>query len=137
MIESRPDEEAPTTTPERERDLLEQELAAMERPPPGSQLRWTWLLVIAGLLAAIGLSIHGYSAYSTIDRLNVNAKIDTPNPVLLLQDIATNGPRVGNTVEASQRATYTRALEQFVLDGTGVLVGLLLALGGLFVRINQ
>jgi len=44
--------------------------------------------------------------------------------------------RVGGTVEASSRATYTKALEQFLLDGTGVSLGLVLAVAGAFVRAN-
>ena len=45
-------------------------------------------------------------------------------------------PAVGSTVEASSRATYTRALEQFVLDGTGLILGFVLGVAGLFARAN-
>ena len=65
------------------------------------------------------------------------SKLDTPNPVVLFQDLATNGPRVPATVEASSRNTYGRALSQFVLDGTGLCLGFTLAFAGLFIRANQ
>jgi hypothetical protein len=93
--------------------------------------------MVVGLLMVVGLAVHGATAYATIARININARIDTPNPVVLFQDVATNGPRVGNTVESSSRATYARALEQFVLDGTGVAFGIVLAIAGLFVKANQ
>jgi hypothetical protein len=96
-----------------------------------------WLLVAVGFLAIVGLGIHGYTAYATIGRINDNSRIETSNPVLLFQDVATNGPRVGSTVEASSRATYARALEQFLLDGTGLCLGIVLVLGAFFVRANQ
>ncbi len=85
----------------------------------------------------MGLSVHAVSAYSTIDRINQNAKLATPNVVLLFQDLATNGARVPPAVESSSRSTYTRALTQYVLDGTGICLGLALAIGGLFVRLNR
>jgi hypothetical protein len=117
--------------------LLERQLDAMERPAGSRRSVWPWAFVVVGLLVVVGLAFHGFTAYSTVARVNVNSKIDTPNPVVLFQDVATNGPKVGATVESSSRATYTRALEQFVLDGTGLLLGLVLVVGGLFIRLNQ
>ncbi len=117
--------------------LIEQQLERMERPP-GARLRvLSWLLVIVGLVAMVGLGIHGSTAYTTIARINVSSRIETANPGVLFQDVATNGPRVGSTVEASSRATYARALEQFLLDGTGLISGLVLVVAGFFVRVNQ
>jgi hypothetical protein len=114
--------------------LLEQ----MERPAVAGPLRvLPWVLVVVGLVAILGLGIHGYTAYATIARVNDNSKIETANPLLLFQDVATNGPRVGSTVEASSRATYARSLEQFLLDGTGLCLGIVLVLSGFFVRANQ
>jgi hypothetical protein len=55
----------------------------------------------------------------------------------MFQDLATNGPKVGSGVGSSSRATYTRTLEQFVLDGAGVLLALVLVVAGLFVRFNN
>src|ERR1700738_505448 len=106
--------------------LIEQQLERMERPAGASFRVLPWLLVVIGLLAIVGLGIHGYTAYATITRINVNSKLETANPVLLFQDVATNGPRVGSTVEASSRATYARALEQFLLDGTVLTFGIVL-----------
>src|SRR3979490_914192 len=120
-----------------ELSLVQAELEAMERPLGGHRSVWPWVLVVVGLLVIAGLGFHGYTAYATVARINVNSKIDTPNPVLLFQDVATNGPRLGSTVESSSRATYTKALEQFVLDGTGLLAGLALVVGGVFIRANQ
>jgi hypothetical protein len=100
-------------------------------------IRLWWLLVVAGVIAIAGFGFQGYTAYATIARVDVTSKIATPNPVLMLQDVATNGPRVGPTVDPSNRATYTKALEQFVLGGTGLCLGLTVSLAGLFVRANQ
>jgi hypothetical protein len=130
------DGEAAVATADLELRLLEQQLEVMERQTVASRLRWPWVLVIVGLMAIVGLGAHGSTAYATVARINVNARIDTANPVLMFQDVATNGPKVGSTVESSSRSTYTKALEQFLLDGTGVILGVLLVMGGLFVRVN-
>jgi hypothetical protein len=115
----------------------ERELDALERPTGVRSRRWPWLLVVAGLISMVGLAVHGYTAYATIARLNANSKLETPNPVVMFQDLATNGPKVGSGVESSSRAMYTKTLEQFVLDGTGVCLGLVLVAAGLFVRFNE
>lgn len=123
-------------TPDLHRSLLEQQLDAMEHPRLTRQPRWPWVLVLAGALAIIGLGFHGYLAYTTIRGVNDAAKVATANPVILFQDVATNGPQVGSSVPTSSRATYARALNQFALDGTGICVGLALVVAGLFVRVN-
>src|SRR5438067_11960088 len=116
--------------------MLEQELAAMERPRSPRQPLLPWVLVAVGLLVIVGLGFHGYAAYSTIAQINDASKIDTPNPIVMFQDVATNGPRIGATVVASSRSTYSRALEQFLLDGTGFVLGIVLVVAGVFVRVN-
>jgi hypothetical protein len=138
MAQVQRDGEASASTVDLERSLLEQQLDAMERPAGRSHgAVLAWFLVIVGLLAIVSLGIHGYSAYTTVARINVTARIETLDPLLMFQDVATNGPRIGTTVENSSRSTYTRALEQFVLDGTGIAIGVALLVGGLFVRANQ
>ena len=117
--------------------LVEPQLRSLERPSRAGRQILPWVLVVLGLAAAVALAVHAYGAYSTVARVNVAARIDTPNPVALLQDIATNGPRVGATVESSSRAIYTRALEQYVLDGTGIAIAMAVSFGGLFARANQ
>jgi hypothetical protein len=116
--------------------LIERQLDAMERAVSAQQPRWPWLLVIVGVLIVVGLGAHASTAFATIDRINASSKIGTPNALVLFQDVATNGPRVPPTVESSSRNTYSRALSQFVLDGTGVCIGFTLAIGGLFIRAN-
>jgi hypothetical protein len=120
-----------------ELSLGQAQLDAMEQPAGERRSVWPWVLVAVGVLVIAGLGFHGYTAYATVARINVNSKIDTPNPVVLFQDVATNGPKLGATVESSSRATYAKALEQFVLDGTGLLAGLVLVVVGLFIRTNQ
>lgn len=114
----------------------QRQVVALERTATGG-LRWAWVLVALGLALMLGAGAHAYSAYTTIARINIPAQINTPNPLGLFQDITTNGPRVGNTIENSQRANYTKALEQYVLDGTVVAFGLALLLAGLFIRLNR
>jgi hypothetical protein len=117
--------------------LIEQQLDAMERAVSAEAPRWPWLLVVAGLLVVVGLCVHAYAALGTIGRVNANSKLDTPNALVLFQDLATNGPRVPPTIESSSRNTYSRALTQFVLDGTGICLGITLVVGGLFIRANK
>jgi len=113
------------------------DLVLGERPAVGRRLQvLPWLLIAVGFVVIVGLGMHGYTAFATIARINDASRIDTSNPVLLFQDVATNGPRVGSTVDASSRATYARALEQFLLDGTGLCMGIVLVLAGVFVRVN-
>jgi hypothetical protein len=130
------DGEAAVGSADLEVSLLERQLDAMERPA-GRKSIWPWVLVVVGLLAIVALTVHASTAYATVARVNVNSRIDTPNPILLFQDVATNGPRLGPTVETSSRAIYSKALEQFLLDGTGVIAGVVFVIGGLFVRANQ
>jgi hypothetical protein len=101
--------------------------------PPG----WSWVLVSVGLLLAVGLTVHSLGAYAAIDRINQNANIETGNVIVLFQDLATNGPRVPSSVDTSSRGAYSQAVVQFVLDGTGVCIGLALAFAGLFIRVNR
>lgn len=130
------DGETRAGTPDLQVLLLTQQIEAMERPPNTKRPVWPGLLVLAAVLAMAVLGAHGYTAYATIARVDANSNISTANPVVMFQDVATNGPRVGGTVEASNRATYTKALEQFLLDGTGVILGLVVAVAGAFVRAN-
>ena len=130
------DTDGAQATAELEVLLVEQQLDEMERSVSAGPPRWSWLVVIAGLLVVVGLGIHASTALGTINRVNTNSKIETPNALVLFQDLATNGPRVPPTVESSSRNTYSRALTQFVLDGTGVCLGLTLIVGGLFIRAN-
>ena len=102
------------------------------RPP-----RWSWILVGVGLLLAVGLSLHALSAYAAIDRIDRNSNISTPNVVVLFQDLATSGPRVPSSVDSSSRGAYSQAVVQYLLDGTGVCIGIALAFTGLFIRINR
>jgi hypothetical protein len=137
MVQVGRDGEAAVGTEDLELSLARAQLETLERPSQGRRSVLPWVLVVAGLLVMAGLGFHGYTAYATIARINVSSKIDTPNPIVLFQDVATNGPKVGATVESSSRSTYTKALEQFVLDGTGLALGLVLAIGGMFFRLNQ
>lgn len=131
------DTDGTRATAELERLLIEQQLEEMERSVSARPPRWSWLVVIAGLLVVVGLGVHAYSALRTIDRVNTSSKIETPNALVLFQDLATNGPRVPLTVESSSRNTYSRALTQFVLDGTGVCLGFTLIVAGVLVRANS
>jgi hypothetical protein len=120
-----------------EATLVEQQLQKMEQAvaprPPG----WAWILVGLGLLMAIGLGAHAATAYMTIDHVNQISHLPTLNPVLLLQDLGTNGTRVSANVDGNSRGVYGKALTQYVLDGTGVCLGIALAFGGLFIRLNR
>jgi hypothetical protein len=117
-------------------DALLEELEAIERPAT-ARPRWPWLLVVVGAAAIVALGFHAYTAYATVDRINQSSRIEAVNPLVLFQDVATNGPRVGANVESSSRGAYARALEQFALDGTGVCLGIVLVVAGCFVLLNQ
>jgi len=108
----------------------------LERPRATRTPFWPWLLVIVGAIAAVGLAAHMYTAYATLDHINQADKINVGNALLQFQDVATNGPRVGANVDSASRATYTRALNQFALDGTGVLLSISLVVAGAFICLN-
>src|SRR5437016_6228571 len=95
---------------------IEREIEALERAVAPRPPRWTWIIVVVGLVAAIGLGVHSVSAYTTIDRLNQDAKLESGNPVVLFQEVATNGARISPAIASSSRSTYTRALNQYALD---------------------
>jgi hypothetical protein len=118
-------------------ELIEERLDALERGSTAGGARWPWLLVVGGAVVMIGLGLHAYTAFATIDAINARSKLDTPNPVVLFQDLATNGPRVPASVEATSRNAYGRALTQLVLDGTGLCLSLTVAFAGVFVLANQ
>ena len=73
--------------------------------PPG----WAWLLVGLGFVLAIGLAAHAATQYVAIDRINQASHIDTLNPVLLFQELATNGPRVSANVDSTPTNSARRA----------------------------
>jgi hypothetical protein len=73
----------------------------------------------------------------TIDRINQISHLDTLNPILLLKELGTNGTRVSANVDSTNRGLYGRLLTQYVVDGTGVCLGVALAFAGLFIRINR
>jgi hypothetical protein len=114
----------------------ERRLESLESAIAGG-MRWAWVLVAAGLVLMLAAGVHGSTAYGVIMRIDAPANIATPNPLALFQDVATLGPRVGNAVETNQRRTYAQALEQFVVDGAGVSLGIALVAGGLFVLGNE
>ncbi len=120
-----------------ELELIEQQLDSLERAVAPKPPAWAWLLVVVGFVLSIGLAAHAVPAFLTIDRINQIAHLDTPNPVLVFQDLATNGPRVTSAIDSNNRGAYGQALTQYVLDGTGVCLGLALAFAGLFIRINR
>lgn len=118
---------------EAERESLLDRLDALEgtRHKP----TWAWGLVVVGIVLAVAASYHGSLAYASIRAIDQRSDISTPNPGALFDVIATTGPRVGSTVENASRAAYGKALEQYVLDGTVVGLGLLLVLSGLYARL--
>ncbi|MBV9132719.1 MAG: hypothetical protein JO318_08465 [Chloroflexi bacterium] len=106
----------------------------MERAVAPRAPGWAWILVVFGLVLAVGLSAHAATAYTTIDRISPDGGL---NPVLLFEDLGVNGTRVPASIDANNRAAYARAVSQYVLDGTGVCLGVALAFAGLFIRINR
>jgi hypothetical protein len=100
-------------------------------------MRLAALLIGCGGLLLVALGWHGYGAYTTIRDMDSAARIETPNALALLNELTTSGVTVKPQIDARSRGAYARALEQFVLDGTGVLVGVVLVGAGLFVRIND
>jgi hypothetical protein len=98
--------------------------------------RLTWLLMIAGALLVVGLGWHGLGAYEAIRGMDAAARIDTPNALFLFDDLTASGININNQIDARSRGAYGAALQQFVLDGTGVLLGVVLLGGGIYLRIS-
>jgi hypothetical protein len=97
-------------------------------------MRFAALLIGAGLLLIGVLGWHGASAYLAISAIDTASRVETPNPLFLLNELTSSGIRMSGQIDPRSRAAYTAALEQFVLDGSGVLIGIVCLGGGLFVR---
>jgi hypothetical protein len=97
--------------------------------------RFAWALIGIGALVIIGLGWHGFGAYQSIAGIDAAARVQTPNPLFLFNDLTSTGIRVNSQIDPRQRSSYNDVLQQFVLDGTGVLIGIVLLGGGLFVRV--
>ncbi len=115
---------------------LEGQIDDLERGSHLSRPFWPWLLVIAGAFAIATFGAHGFATYMVIDNINASSRIETPNPVELFGSLTTDGIQVGAGADPRNRQASTRSLEQFVLDGTVVDLGLLLVLAGLFLATN-
>jgi hypothetical protein len=124
----------PSTPEAADAAAIQRELLALERSVAPRPPAWAWVLVVAGLLLAVALSAHAATAYTTINRITPAGGL---NAVLLFEDLGVNGTRVPATIDANNRGAYARAVSQYVLDGTGVCLGIALAFGGLFIRINR
>jgi hypothetical protein len=85
--------------------------------------RW---LAAAGVLVMLALGVHGIGAYRTILSIDAGANLPSANAYTLFDDLTTNGVRVPSGVQQADRQRYTQALEQLVLDGTGVCLGVAL-----------
>jgi hypothetical protein len=96
--------------------------------------RLAWGLMIVGLVVLLGLGWQSYSAYRTIGEIDGQSRIDTPNPLFLFNDLTASGIRLNNQIDSRSRGAYTAALEQFVLTGTGVLLGISFVAGGVFLK---
>ena len=97
--------------------------------------RLAWLLVIAGALLVLVFGWSGYGAYQSVVAMDVAAGVETPNVLALFDDLTSNGIRINNQVDARFRGAYGAALEQFVLNGTGALLGFVLAGGGVYLSL--
>ncbi|HYW86530.1 MAG TPA: hypothetical protein VFB50_02070 [Chloroflexota bacterium] len=97
--------------------------------------RLTWLLMIAGALLVLGLGWHGFGAYEAIRGMDAGARIDTPNALFLFNDLTATGININNQIDARSRGAYAAALQQFVLDGTGVLLGVVLLGGAIYLSL--
>lgn len=93
------------------------------------------VLAVLGCLVIFATAVHGYNAYTSVASMNDAARLTTPNPLVLFDDVTTNGVRVDNAIDARSRSAYTEALNQFVLDGTALCLALVVVSGGLFLRL--
>jgi hypothetical protein len=96
----------------------------------------SWLLTTLGALLLLSAAVHGYLAYGAITSIDNSARVETPNALWLFDDLTTNGVRPNNAIDSRLRAQYTEALTQFVLDGTGVCLGIVLLGGGVFLKLS-
>lgn len=97
--------------------------------------RFALSLVLLGSALMLLLGWQGFGAYAAIQDMDIAARVDTPNPVLLFDSLTTAGINVNSQIDARSRGDYTRALERFVLSGTGVLLGIVFVAGGVFLRV--
>ena len=97
--------------------------------------RLTWLMMIAGALLVLVLGWHGVGAYEAIRGMDAAARIDTPNALFLFDDLTASGIKINNQIDVRSRGAYGAALQQFVLDGTGVLLGVVLLGGGIYLSL--
>jgi len=85
----------------------------------------------------LATAVHGYSAYSVVSDMDGAARLEQRNPLVLFDEVTTNGVQVNSAIDARARGAYTQALNQFVLDGTGVCLAIVLIGGGAFLRLSR
>ena len=97
--------------------------------------RLAWGLMVAGVVMMLALSWQSLGAYQSIADLNASARVETPNALFLLNDLTATGININNQIDPRLRGAYGAALQQFVLDGTGVLLGVVLLGGGVYLSL--
>jgi hypothetical protein len=94
-------------------------------------------LAVFGLVAALGLLAHARGAYELVATADAAARLSTPNAFALFEDVAHNGVVVNSAIDARSRAAYSDAMNQFLLDGTGLLIAMVFRVGGIFLRLSH
>ncbi len=112
---------------------LERRLRDLETHRSATRPLWPSLLATAGLGMMVLFGRHAYAAYSVVERIDHASGVETPNALALFGDLTTNGIQVGGSIDARSRQAYAAALEQFVLDGTAGMLGLVLVVAALYV----
>ncbi len=105
------------------------------RGAPRAVNRLAWGLMVAGVVMMLALGWQSLGAYQSIADLNASARVETPNALFLLNDLTATGININNQIDPRLRGAYGAALQQFVLDGTGVLLGVVLLGGGVYLSL--
>lgn len=121
---------------EMELDALNRQIAEIERRPVHGRPFWPWIVVVLGLAVVASFGTLALNTYRSIELVNTASFVQTGNPLELFATQTQQGIQVPSQVDARIRQGYRATVELYVLAGTALLMGFVVAAAGVFLALN-